>query len=106
MRTIGERYTPAMAITEQADADRYFEELVLEQLAGCAAKDIPMTRERAEEIERQSLGYYAGYYSHETRAQVERLFRCKHPVFGAIAEKGAPTVAEAFKAGLDRAGDS
>ncbi len=49
------------------------------------------TREEAEEIERANLGYWAGYYRPETRERVERLFRCAHPFFGSIAEKGPPT---------------
>lgn len=101
MRTLGERLGPAMAIVDQDKADAYFEELVLEQLTACAEKDIEMTRARAEEIERSNLAYYAGYYGNDVRERVERLFRCKHPVFGAIAEKGAPTMEQAFRMGAD-----
>jgi hypothetical protein len=35
----------------------------------------------------------------ETRARVELLFKCAHPVFGAIVEKGQPTPEEAFEMG-------
>ena len=91
--TIGEKYGPAMNITDQAQADAYFEQCVQE----CMAHG--RTREEAESIERQNLGYYAGYYDNETRCRVERLFRCSHPVFGAIAEHGAPTPEEAFEMG-------
>lgn len=60
-RTKAEAYDPAMKITDQAEADRYF----------------------------------------ETRARVERLFRCAHPIFGAIAEVGPPPAEEAFRKGLE-----
>jgi hypothetical protein len=94
--TYGEKYGPLMALTEQADADAYF--------AICVAHCMRFgkTREQAEAIERSNIGYYAGYYDHETRARVERLFRCAHPIFGAIAENGPPTPDEAFAAGRRR----
>jgi hypothetical protein len=83
--TIGQKYRPAMGITDQAEADRYFEECVAHTMRHGAS------REKAEEIEKHNLGYFAGYYSHATRERVERLFRCAHPIFGSIAENGAPT---------------
>ncbi len=46
-----------------------------------------------------NLGYFAGYYDSETRERVERLFKCSHPVFGAIAACGQPSVKEAWAAG-------
>lgn len=90
---IGEKYGPAMAFTTQAEADSCFEQLVEHTMS------FGKSREEAESIERQNLGYYAGYYDHETRERVERLYGCKHPIFGAIAERGQPTAAEAFEAG-------
>ena len=94
MKTIGEKYGPAMEITDQAQADEYFEQMVEDCLA--AKKDL--SRAEAEHVERSNLGYYAGYYSHETRLRVERLFRCVHPIFGAAAN-GPPNVAECLEAG-------
>lgn len=78
--TIGEAYGPAMAITEQAAADEYFAALVSR-----AMHTQGINREPAESQTRQNLGYYAGYYDHATRERVERLFRCSHPVFGAVS---------------------
>jgi hypothetical protein len=94
--TMGEIYGPAMEMTEQGEADAYFETLV-EMTMRLGAK----TRAEAEAIERSNLGYYAGYYDNETRARVERLFRCEHPVFGPIALVGPPTVEEAFRLGME-----
>jgi len=91
--TIGEKYGPAMEITDQASADRYFEECVLHSMS------FGNSREKAESLERQNLGYFAGYYDHETRERVERLFKCSHPIFGSIAKNGPPTAEEAFEAG-------
>lgn len=92
--TIGEKYGPAMEITDQTAADAYFEKCV----AHCMGHGA--TREKAEEIERINLGYYAGYYNNETRARVERLFRCAHPAFGSIAQNGAPSAEEALAFGF------
>src|SRR4051812_40668487 len=91
--SIGEKYDPAMKITDQAQADHYFEKCVAHTMR------FGKTREQAEAIERENLGYYAGYCDNETRARVERLFNCAHPIFGAIAEQGPPTHEAAFAAG-------
>ena len=91
--TMGQKYGPAMEITTQAEADAYFEECVQHTMG------YGQEREEAKSIERSNLGYYAGYYDAETRERVERLFRCARPVFGAIAEKGEPSLEEAFEMG-------
>lgn len=97
--TIKEAYGPAMEITDQSEADEYFEALV----DGCM-KHGGHPRKRAESIERQNLGYFAGYYDSATRERVERLFKCSHPVFGSIAENGAPTPEQALNAGKKMVG--
>ncbi len=99
--TCGNKYGPAMEITDQAEADTYFEQCVVHQI-GCSSK----SRAEAEVIEHSNLGYYAGYYDAETRVRVERLFRCKHPVLGAIVEKGPPSPAEAFALGQQLAANT
>ena len=97
--TIRDKYEPAMTIAEPGEAAAYFERCV-EHTMRCRQTDGPVTREQAESIERQNLGYYAGYYDAKTRTRVERLFACTHPIFGAIAEKGEPTPEEAFAMGV------
>lgn len=91
--TSGEKYDPAMEITEQNEADVYFEKLVRHAMAH------GKSRQEAEEIERHNLGYWAGYYSSEVRARVERLFACAHPFIGPIAANGPPTVNTAMNIG-------
>ena len=90
--TYKEKYGPAMKITDQKEANEYFEKCVKHSMT------FGNSREQAEDIERQNLGYYAGYYDHETRLRVEELFSCKHPVFGS-AETSKPTPEEAFEMG-------
>ena len=89
---IKDKYGPAMIIKDQAEADTYFERCVEHNMS------FGNTREKAESIERQNLGYYAGYYDNETRVRVEKLFKCQHPVFG-NASNGVPTAEEAFEMG-------
>jgi len=93
--TFGQKYGPAMAIQTQAAADAYFEKCVRHTMSHHGK-----TRKAAESLERQNLGYYAGYYGDETRERVERLFKCAHPVFGAIAEKRSPSPEKAFATDL------
>lgn len=91
--TIGDKYGPAMEITEQAEADAYFERCVEHSML------FGKSRTEAEALERHNLGYYAGYYDGATRERVERLYRCSHPIFGAVATRGHPTAEEAFTIG-------
>ncbi len=84
MSTIGDTYGPAMEIEDEEEARQYFERLVETHLA-----DRPdHSRERAELTQRENLGYYAGYYNHETRLRVERLFGCQHPLLGPATGPG------------------
>jgi hypothetical protein len=91
--TIGDKYKPAMEITDQTKADEYFEKCVEHCMS------FGKTRGEAESIERQNLGYFAGYYSQETRERVERLYDCAHPIFGK-ASVHQPATQEALDAGL------
>lgn len=72
--TIIEKYAPGMKITEQAEADQYFEKCVEHCM-----KRFQKTREEAEVIEKFNIGYFAGYYDRETRKRVEKLFKAAHP---------------------------
>jgi len=86
-------YEPAMAAQTQAEADSCFKKIVAHVMSTGAA------RQEAEKIARENLAYRAGYDDNETRARVERLFKCAHPVFGSIAVNGPPTPEEAFELG-------
>lgn len=91
--TIGDKYRAAMAITDQAKADEYFEECVKHCMGHGS------TREVAEGIERSNLGYYSGYYDNETMVRVQRLFRCAHPIFGKAEEGKSVDPGAAMAAG-------
>ncbi len=92
--TTGEKYGRAMAITDQTEADRYFQECIEHSMAH------GNSHEEAERIEKSNLGYWAGYYDDATRERVERLFKCAHPIFGAFADNGVPPAEVAFDIGL------
>lgn len=96
--TYGDILEPAMKITTKKDAKQY-----LEQYTAYIQKFIdknPRTDGRtAESIAKENLGYWAGYYDNKTRKRVEKLFKCSHPYFGSIEEKGIPTAKEAFEIG-------
>jgi hypothetical protein len=91
--SIGDKYSPAMEMREEAAAAEYFERLVGHSMG------FGYPREEAERIERENLGYFAGYYDHETRERVERLFACAHPIFGKISEH-VPTPEECLLTGM------
>jgi hypothetical protein len=91
-------YCKAMEATTQAQADAMMRRLI----AKCM-KARPCTKKEAAAIQRQNLGYFAGYYGREVRARVERLYDCAHPIFGPIADNGEPTNEQAFRMGLDLA---
>lgn len=95
-----ESLNPAMEITDPEDAKQYKEALIkyTERFLTNGLSESGMT---AEEVVNSNLGYYAGYYSLETRERVEKLFNCSHPVFGSIKDNGAPTPKQAFEAGLE-----
>jgi len=90
--TIGEKYSPAMEITDQKEAMDYLEKCIKHTMR------YGNTYKEALSIEKQNLGYYAGYYDNETRIRVERLFSCSHPMFGEAID-GTPTSEEAFNIG-------
>lgn len=91
--TAGEVMGPIMKITRQEDADEVFAAYV-ESLIKTGR-----TQEEAESIVKSNIGYWGGYYDHETRLRLEKLFNCSHPVFGKAADH-KPTAREAFEAGV------
>jgi hypothetical protein len=80
--TLREKYELAMAITDPDQAAQYFEQCVQHNMAHSVNN---LTQ--AEAIERANLGYWAGYYSRETRLRVEELFQCQHPILGKAKDK-------------------
>lgn len=95
--TYTDKLQAAMAVQTQQQADDALFDLADSNVrAGMAFSE-------ALALQRKNLGYIAGYYNNETRARVERLFKCEHPIFGAIALNGPPTPEQAFQAGLDYA---
>jgi hypothetical protein len=80
--TYGELYGSAMQITDAAEATAYFELCVQYHMETWS-----MVRSEAETVNRQNLGYYAGYYDQETMERVQRLFLAEHPIFGPVLSR-------------------
>lgn len=96
--TIGDKYGPAMQITDPAEALEYYEACV-EHTMRVTEQPALKSREAAEKCERENLGYYAGYYDVTTQERVEKLFGAAHPVFGST--KGPQmTAQEVFDRGV------
>lgn len=89
---MGEAYNPAMKMTDEADALEYLEALIERSI-----RIWKQTPEEARKTQLSNIGYFAGYYGHETRQRVQALFGAVHPIFG----ETQPTPEEAFKAGYD-----
>lgn len=79
--TYGEALSPAMEITEQADADQYFADYV-EYTKRQLVKEPRTDDVTAEQICKTNLGYFAGYYDFDTRKRIDKLFLTSHPIFG------------------------
>lgn len=92
--SIGQKYGPITEIKTPEQAREYLEACVTHRLR-ISPK---MNRQEAIEAERDNIGYYAGYFSHEERERIERLFECEHPFFGA-AKSGLPSPEQAFNLG-------
>jgi hypothetical protein len=93
--TIAQLYGPAMEITNPQEAAEYLSALIHYNMTVSGN-----SLQEATRIELSNLGYYAGYYDHATRIQVERLFHTTHPFFGA-AVNGEPTMEEALNKGIE-----
>jgi hypothetical protein len=94
-----EKYFPAMEITDQATADRYFAACLQHHLM---VSEPGLSAAKAAEIERSELGYWAGYCSRETRLRVEELFNCEHPILGKAKDRDW-SLKELLQAGMDYA---
>lgn len=98
----------AMKIKDQKEADQYLKDYIEYMM-----DNTKMTKEECdrilagdimtfEAIAKYNIGYWAGYQDEETRARIEKLFDCEHPMFGKISELGIPTPEEAFECGKTR----
>lgn len=96
-KTAGEIFDLALQVTTKEHAEAFINEYAEDWFQNNNAEG--RTLEQIKTICRQNLGFFAGYYSDETRAKIEDLFSTEHPIFGKIS-KHKPTPEEAFNAGL------
>lgn len=96
-----ESYDVAMLIADDQElANKLFDAMVRTTLDAKRDDAVAFSRDQAEKLVRDNLGYYAGYYDDATRERVERLFKCQHPYFGPIKD-GKPTPEECFRLGVE-----
>ena len=96
--TYGDIYGPAMELTTKEEADDWWESAVENMVSRC-----DKSREEAEDMVGQNLGYWTGYYDTATAQRVFELFahrNVSHPIFGKRADV---TPEEAFNAGFELA---
>ena len=87
-------YCRACEATTQEQADAILEECIR------FGMESGKSREESKRIQLSNIGYFAGYYGHEVRLRVERLYQTVHPIFGAAAN-GQPTPEEALRKGME-----
>jgi len=73
----------AMEITDPAEADAWLNHYVV-----WIMDERPCGIKEAQDIARQNLGYFSGYYGIEIQRRVEKLFRTEHPIFGPVGGAG------------------
>ncbi len=88
-----------MKITDPKDAQQYLKAYT-RFIQKAINKEPARKGQKAEQIAKSNLAYFAGYYDNETRERIERLFSCAHPIFGSIKENGAPGPKKAFEIGV------
>lgn len=71
-----------MTITDPVEANSFWEEMMQWSLANWNVEGVEPTRENAERIMLNNLGYWAGYHNPDTGKRVQKLFGAKHPIFG------------------------
>jgi hypothetical protein len=80
--TYADLLDPIFKITDEEEAKEYFNDYVKFLM-----EDPEVSEQRAIEIAKINIGYWAGYYSTDVRMRVERLFETEHPYLGKAKEK-------------------
>lgn len=65
----------AIGAANRQQATALFQEMVKRSM-----REGPHSRSKAEAIQRGNIARFAGFYGHEIRERVERMFGCAHPV--------------------------
>lgn len=87
--TYRESLGPAMKITDQEDADQYFAALVTytqKELDANQNERKGLVKKTTEEIVKENLVYFSGYYSDSCTERVRRLFYCSKTPFSIFTE--------------------
>lgn len=93
--TMGDKYKVACEKVRTPEQAKVWLEILIKH--NMSHSTPPHTRKEAEEIERQNIGYFAGYYDHDIQDVVCKTFNTEHPIFG----KTKPTGEQALRAGME-----
>lgn len=66
----------------------------------------PIDKQKAMQIEKTNIGYYAGYGTAQDRLRVENLFGCIHPFLGPAEEQPSPGIMLALGKAVGRSGST
>lgn len=94
--TIGEVFDLALKLAKENpdEAQEWFVEY-----GGYIAHENNCDLEKATNIAKSNLGYFAGYYDQETCDIIYKTYQCSHPIFGDKPFNVDPE--EAYKKGLE-----
>jgi hypothetical protein len=99
--TLHDLLDAAMHAQRPIEADTYLRVITVMIMSHSEKDGLPtLSIVEATKIAKDKLAYHAGYRDNETRARVEELFQCEHPIFGSIKKNGPPSPEEAFQLGV------
>ena len=97
--TLSEKYGPALKAQTKEEADAYLQLCIHHNLDVCEKDGVERTYDEAEQIEKDNIAYWAGYYSRDDMKRMEELYGAKHPVLGSYKDYNKMTTQEIFEAG-------
>ena len=78
-KNMGEVFNEALRLakTDSNEAKEFFKKYV-----SLISKRNHCSLDKATEIAKSNLGYFAGYYDEETCDIIYKTYQCSHPIFG------------------------
>lgn len=97
LRTLDDEFDEALSCEDRVQADAW-----LYREAVWLCNEFPeegYTIQRAQQLIRQNLGYYAGYIGPEAQRKIYELFDAPHPILGTPAQMESLSPEEIFELG-------
>ena len=95
-KTIGEVFNEALRLarTDSYEAKEFFKEYI-----NWISTQNHYSWDKATEIAKSNLGYFAGYYDEEVCDIIYKTYQCSHPIFG--DKPFSVSAEEAYKKGIE-----